>query len=99
MISSLSEKLSNAEIVDINKLSGDVIDFGATVHMLDEDTEKGITYTLLSEFETDLGKNKISVDSPIGRALVGKKVGESVEIKIPSGIKYYEITSIEWKGD
>ena len=99
MISSLSEKLSNAEIVDINKLSGDVIDFGATVHMVDEDTEKEIIYTLLSEFETDLGKNKISIDSPIGRALVGKKVGESVEIKIPSGIKYYEITSIEWKGD
>lgn len=96
MITSLNEKLSNADIVDISKISGDIIDFGATVHLVDEDTEKEIIYTLLSEFESNLEKNIISIDSPIGRALAGKTIGESVEIKVPSGIKYYEITDIKW---
>ncbi len=96
MIASLSEKLSNADVVDLGKISGDAIDFGATVYLVDEDTEKEIVYTLLSEFESDLEKNIISIDSPIGRALVGKNVGESVEIKVPSGMKYYEVTDIKW---
>lgn len=96
MIASLSEKLSNADVVDLGKMSGDAIDFGATVYLVDEDTEKEIVYTLLSEFESDLEKNIISIDSPIGRALVGKNVGESVEIKVPSGMKYYEVTDIKW---
>lgn len=96
MIASLTEKLSNADVVDLSKISGNLIDFGATVYLIDEDTEKKIVYTLLSEFESDLEKNIISIDSPIGRALVGKDVGESVEIKVPSGIKYYEITDIKW---
>lgn len=96
MIAALSEKLSNADVVDISKLFGDTIDFGATVHLIDEDTEIETTYILLSEFEADFNKNIISIDSPIGKALIGKKVGESVEIKVPSGIKYYEITDIKW---
>ena len=96
MISSLTEKLANADIVDLSKISGDTIDFGATVYLVDEDTEKEIVYTLLSEFESDLEKNIISIDSPIGRALVGKNIGESVEIKVPSGIRYYEVIGIKW---
>lgn len=96
MIASLSEKIANAEIVDINKLSGNKVDFGAKVFLIDEDTDKKIYYTLLSEFEADLNRNIISIDSPIGRALFGKQVGESVEIKVPSGIKYYEIIDIKW---
>lgn len=96
MISTLSEKISNADITDINKLSGDIIDFGATVLLVDEDTEKEIKYKLLSEIEADVAKHIISITSPIGKALVGKKVGDSVEIKVPSGIKNFEILDIEW---
>lgn len=99
MIASMSEKIANAEIVDISKLSGNTIDFGATVFLIDEDTDKKIYYTLLSEFEVDLDRNIISIDSPIGKALFGKQVGESVEIKVPSGIKYYEIIDIKWGGN
>ncbi len=95
-ISSLTEKLSSADIVNIDNLSGDKIDFGATVYLVDEDTDKEIHYKLLSEFESDTEKNIISVDSPIGKSLIGKKVGDSVEIKVPSGIKCFEILDIKW---
>ncbi len=95
-ISSLTEKLSSADIVSIENLSGERIDFGATVYLIDEDTDKEIHYRLLSEFESDAEKNIISVDSPIGKSLIGKKVGDSVEIKIPSGTKYFEILDIKW---
>jgi transcription elongation factor GreA len=96
MIATLSRKLSNAEIVDVKKCSGDCVDFGAVVHLLDEETEKEIYYQILSEYEADFAKRIISIESPIGLALVGKEVGEIVEIKIPSGSKTYEITKIEW---
>lgn len=96
MIVSLTEKLSCADIVDITKLSGDISGFGATVLVVDEDTEKKISYKLLSEFESDMSKNIISVDSPIGKALVGKKVGDFVEIKVPNGTKNFEILEISW---
>ncbi len=95
-ISSLTEKLSSADVVSIENLSGERIDFGATVYLIDEDTDKEIHYRLLSEFESDAEKNIISVDSPIGKSLIGKKVGDSVEIKIPSGTKYFEILDIKW---
>ena len=96
MISSLSKKLADAEIVDITKCSGEEIGFGAIVHLVDEDTDKEIKYQILSEYEADISKGKISIESPIAKALIGKIVGESVEIKIPSGVKNYEILNIEW---
>lgn len=97
MITSLTEKLSRADIVDTAKLSGDISDFGATVLVMDEDSEKKISYKLLSEYESDLSKNIISVDSPIGKALLNKKVGDFVEIKVPNGTKNFEILEISWK--
>lgn len=96
MIASLSEKVANAEVINISNLNGDRVDFGATVFLIDEDTEKKMHYTLLSEFEADLTKNIISIDSPIGVALFGKQVGESVEIRVPGGIRYYEIVDLKW---
>lgn len=96
MIANLNKKMSNAEIVDITKCSGDVVDFGATVYLVDEDTDKETYYQLLSEYEADISKRIISIESPIGMALLGKEVGDSVEIKIPSGVKNYEILKIEW---
>ena len=96
MITNLTEKISCADIIDITKLSGDIINFGATVFLIDEDTEKETKYKLLSEFEADLSKNIISVDSPIGKALIGKKIGDSIEIHVPSGIKNFEVVDIKW---
>lgn len=96
-IAQLSSKISNAEIIYIENLSGDLVDFGATVYLVDEDTDKETHYQLLSEFEADIEKNIISIDSPIGKSLLGKKVGDSVEIKAPSGTKIFEILDIKWE--
>ena len=96
MITTLSEKISSADIVDISKLSGDIIDFGATVILIDEDTEKEVKYTLLSEVEADLSKGIISVSSPIGKALMGKQVGDFIEIQIPSGVRNFEVLNLMW---
>lgn len=97
MITSLNQKMSNAQIIDIEKIeSSDTIDFGAIVYLIDDDTDKDIYYQLLSEYEADIKKKIISIESPIGLALIGKEVGDSVEIKIPIGIKNYTIQKIEW---
>lgn len=96
-IAQLSDKIASADIVYIENLSGDTVDFGATVYLVDEDTDKEIHYRLLSEFEADVEKNIISIDSPIGRSLFGKKVGDSVEIKVPSGTRIFEILDIKWE--
>ena len=97
MISNLNEKLSCADIVDLSALSGDTIAFGAHVLLMDEDTEKKINYILLGEFEADITKHIISIESPIGKALMGKKVGDFVEVKVPNGVKNFEILEITWK--
>ncbi|MDR1499270.1 MAG: transcription elongation factor GreA [Rickettsiales bacterium] len=96
-IKMLTERLSLADIIDTTKLSGgDTVDFGATVYLVDEDTDKKINYKLLGEFDSDLKKNVISSESPIGRALLGRKVGDLVEIITPSGTKNFEILDIKW---
>lgn len=96
-ISNLTDLLSRADIVDVTKLSGDIIDFGATVVLVDEDTDKKVVYQLVSEVESNLDNGKISIESPVGKALLNKAKGDEVEIKIPSGTKYFEILEIEWK--
>ena len=97
MISTLSERLLNAEVIDISTIKSDVVGFGARVKLLDLNTEKEITYQFLSEYESDTSKGILAIESLIGKALIGKKVGDEVEIKIPAGIKEYEILSIEYK--
>lgn len=97
MIATLSERLANADIVDIQSFAGNTINFGATVKLLDLNTDKEIEYQLLSEFESDVNKGIIAIESIVGRALVGKKKGDEVEIKTPASIKEYEILSIEYK--
>ncbi|MDR1494992.1 MAG: transcription elongation factor GreA [Rickettsiales bacterium] len=99
LIATLGEKISNADVIDTDNLSGDSIDFGATVTLFDEDLGKQICYTLLSEFEADPLRHVISVNSPIGNALLGKRIGESAEIRIPGGTKYYMIKNIKWGGE
>ena len=96
-IAELEDKLARADIIDISKLSGDTVKFGATVTLIDEDTEKKHVYQIVGEPEADAKDGKISITSPLARALINKKKGESVEVVTPGGAKAYEITKIEWK--
>ena len=84
-------------MIDVSKLSGDTIKFGATVTLVDEDTDKKQVWQIVGEPEADAKEGRISITSPLARALIGKKKGESVEVVTPGGAKAYEITKIEWK--
>ena len=96
-INELEDKLARADIIDISKLSGDTIKFGATVTLVDEDTEKKAVYQIVGDVEADIKKGKISLSSPLARALIGKGKGTSVEVMTPSGAKAYEIKKVEWR--
>ena len=89
--------LADANIIDISKINGDSIMFGATIDLVDEQTDELKTYTIVSEIESDLSKGLISNTSPIGRSLIGKKVGDSVEVRVPSGIKNFEVLKIKYQ--
>ncbi len=93
-INELEDKLSRAEVIDISKLSGDTVKFGATVTLIDEDTELQKVYLIVGESEADIKSGRISITSPIARALIGKKVNSSVEVATPGGRRSYEITKI-----
>ena len=96
-IAELEDKLARADVINISKLSGDTIKFGATVTLVDEDTDKKHVWQIVGEPEADAKHGRISITSPIARALINKKKGESVEVVTPGGAKAYEITKIEWK--
>jgi transcription elongation factor GreA len=96
-IAELEDKLARAEVIDVSKLSGDTITFGATVTLVDEDTEKKAVWQLVGEPEADAKKGKISITSPLARALVGKKKGSQIEVNAPGGAKAYEVMKVEWK--
>jgi len=96
-IAELEDKLARADVIDISKLSGDTIKFGATVTLIDEDTEKKTVWQIVGEPEADAKKGRISIASPLARALIGKKKGASVEVVTPGGAKAYEITKVEWR--
>lgn len=96
-IGELEDRVARAEVIDITKLSPDTIKFGATVKLIDDDTEKEVTYQIVSEYEADLNKNLISIVSPIARALIGKAAGDYVEVNTPKGEKGFEVISIEYK--
>jgi transcription elongation factor GreA len=97
VINELEDKLARADIIDVSKLSGDTIKFGATVTLVDEDTEQKKVWQIVGEPEADAKKGRISITSPLARALIGKKKGASVEVVAPGGAKAYEITKVEWK--
>jgi len=92
----LEDKLSRADVIDVSKLSGKQVMFGATVTLVDEDTEKKVKYRIVGEFEADVKESKISISSPIARALIGKTVGDSVEVSTPGGGKCYEILQVRF---
>src|SRR6476469_1939837 len=95
MIADIDDRLSRAMVIDPSTLSGDKVVFGATVHLRDEDDKK-IKYQIVGETEADAKLGRISYASPLGRALIGRQVGEEVEFSAPSGDKYYEISKIQF---
>jgi transcription elongation factor GreA len=97
VIAELEDKLARADVIDVSKLSGDTIKFGATVTLIDEDTDQKKVWQIVGEPEADAKKGRISVTSPLARALIGKKKGASVEVVAPGGAKAYEVTKVEWK--
>ncbi|MGB7286884.1 MAG: transcription elongation factor GreA [Salaquimonas sp.] len=95
-IAELEDVLSRAEIIDVSKLSGSTVKFGATVKLIDEETEQEKTYRIVGDQEADVKLGKISISSPIARALIGKSEGDSVEVAAPGGSKDYEILSVKF---
>jgi transcription elongation factor GreA len=95
LIADIEDQLSRAMVIDPTTLSGDKVVFGATVTLLDED-EKKVRYQLVGQVEADAKDGKISFNSPLGRALIGRQKGEEVEVSTPSGDRYYEIKKIEF---
>jgi len=93
-IMELEELLQRAEVIDVAKLSGDTIKFGATVTLLDEDTEKEKVFQIVGETEADVKNGKVSIFSPTGRALIGKRQGDTVEVNTPGGGKSYEVVRV-----
>ena len=96
-IADLEDKISRADIIDPTKLKGDTITFGATVTLVDEDTDEKKVWQIVGEHEADAKAGRISITSPLGKALIGKKKGASVEVVTPKGAKGYEILKLEWR--
>jgi transcription elongation factor GreA len=95
-IAELEDKLARAEVINVSKLSGDTIKFGATVTLIDEETDEKRVWQIVGEPEADASRGKISINSPIARALIGKTKGTSVEVEAPGGAKAYKIRKVEW---
>ena len=96
-IGELEDQLSRAQVIDVGKLSGKQVKFGATVTVADEDTDEETTYQIVGEYEADIAEGRLSVTSPVARALIGKSVGDSVEVVTPRGQKDYEIVKVRYK--
>ena len=95
-VTELEDALARADVIDVSKLSGDTVTFGATVEIVDEDTDEEVTYQIVGDNEADVKQGRISISSPIARALIGKDEGDSVEVKTPGGEKAYEVLSIKY---
>ena len=96
-IAEVEDIISRAEVIDFSKLSGKTVKFGATVKLADEDTDEKVKYQIVGPYEADLAKGRISVTSPIGRALIGKTVGDTVEVQTPRGARSYEVVAVAFK--
>lgn len=96
-VGDLEDRLSRAEVIDTSKLSGTTVKFGATVTLEDEDTRDKVKYKIVGEGESNVKDGKVSISSPIARALIGKAKGDVVEVTTPRGSKSYELQKIEWK--
>src|SRR5215510_15616226 len=95
-IAELEDKLARVEVIDVSKLSGDTIRFGAAATLVDEDSGEKRVWQIVVEPEADANKGKISLASPVARALIGKNKGDTVEVKAPGGAKTYKVRKVEW---
>ena len=95
-IAEIEDKMARAQVIDVSKLSGKQVKFGATVSVVDEDTEEAARYQIVGEHEANVKAGKVSITSPIARAMIGKEMGDVVEVNTPGGVKAYEITKVEW---
>ena len=96
-ITELEDFVARAEVIDLSKMSGSKIKFGARVKLVDEDTEEEKVYQIVGDQEADVKAGRISISSPIARALIGKKVGDSVQVNTPGGGKSYEVVSVAFR--
>jgi transcription elongation factor GreA len=96
-IAELEDKLARADVIDVSKLSGDTVKFGATVTLIDEDTDEKRVWQIVGEPEADAKAGRISITSPLARALIGKAKGASVEVVTPGGAKAFEVKKVEWR--
>ena len=96
-VAELEDMLSRADVIDVSKLSGSTVKFGALVTLIDEDTDEKVKYRIVGEIEADVKQSKISVASPVARALIGKAKGDTVEVTTPRGSRTYEVVKVEWK--
>lgn len=96
-VADLEDKLSRADVIDTTKLSGPTIKFGATVTLVDEDTDEKVKYKIVGDLEASVKDGKISISSPIARALIGKSKGDTAEVTTPKGSRSYEVLKVEWK--
>lgn len=95
-VAELEDYVARAEVIDVTKLNGETIKFGATVVLADEDTDEEKTYQIVGDQEADVKSGRISISSPIARALIGKEVGDSIEVNAPGGARGYEILDVRW---
>jgi transcription elongation factor GreA len=93
----LEDKIARAEVIDVSKLSGKVVKFGATVTLEDEESEEKVSYQIVGEDEADIAQRRLSVTSPLARALIGKTIGESVEVSTPRGARSYEVVKVAFR--
>ena len=96
-VAELEDKLARADVIDTSKLNGKTVKFGATVTVTDEDTDETFVYKIVGEDEANVKQKKISISSPIARAMIGKEEGDTAEVAAPGGAKTFEIVSIKWK--
>jgi transcription elongation factor GreA len=92
----LEDMIGRADVIDVSKMSGTTVKFGATVTLADEDTDEKKKYQIVGDHEADIKKGRISISSPIARALIGKSKGDSVEVAAPGGARSYEILKVEF---
>ena len=96
-VAELEDRIGRAEVVDTTKLSGNTVKFGATVTLVDEDTDDKVKYKIVGDFEASVREGKISISSPIARALIGKAKNDTVEVTTPKGARSYKLLKVEWK--
>lgn len=96
-IAEIEDRLSRADIIDTSKLGGDKVKFGAFVELEDIDNGTVVTYRLVGPDESDLKQGKISITSPVARAIVGKEVGDEVRVQTPGGVRTYEVSDVRWE--